>query len=569
MSTSKLYTEDTAPYFIRDRAAQYLVGQNVLKTLKETLDKEQSVKYYKKLKHFLSIPGLPIPVLSDTHGPLNLPPLPDRISQPKQPIADLPNGTVFHVCIVGAGIAGLFLAMLLNQMHPFITYDILESSPRRYNDISYVPRAGGPRDPFHFSVSNNGLVPDATVNEGTEAILDNAFGYYKDGLKRNFEKGFQTLMRVDQFSTRDYIRQVMGYDFYSVQYLETTSNATGHYDQAFTESVLGNLTFDFPDERPINWYCIKGGASIITDKMADRIHQKPCLNTRVISIEHDSYSTSNPMKVEVLVNDIPESKSYDAVFATTSLPCMQRMELSSAGLSRAQVDAIRTLYYDASVKVAIEFETPWWITMCNITRGGYAATDLPLRICIYPSYVTEDIRPATLLCSYTWARDAQLVGSLITDPNQLKEVLVHDLALLHYDSAHLSYEDMRSKIERQFKAIHVYDWSQDPNTSGAFALFGPGQFANYYPEVARPAADGRLFLAGEACSAHHGWIAGSLDSAYRALSQFLRAVKWDRWVNTEKLLQRLEDNWGALREIQPDALEWQAILAKAKQDRYR
>ncbi|KAH8429061.1 flavin monoamine oxidase family protein [Aspergillus melleus] len=441
--------------------------------------------------------------------------------------------------------------------------------PQRYNGISYIPREGGPRDPFHFGVSNNGLVPDATVNEGAEAILDDAFGYYKDRLKRNFEKGFQTLMRVDQFSTRDYIRQVMYAAFHLRFTAPIYTYATGHYDQAFTESVLENLSFDFSDERPINWYCIKGGASIITDKMVNQIRYKPYLNTRVTSIEHDPHSKSTPMKVKVLANGTPETKTYDAVFTTTSLPCMQRMELSSAGLSRAQVDAIRTLHYDASVKVAIEFETPWWITMCNITRGGYAATDLPLRICIYPSYVTENIRPATLLCSYTWARDAQLMGSLMTDSSQLNEVLVHDLALLHYESAHLSHQDMRNEIERQFKAIHAYDWSQDPNTSGAFALFGPGQFANYYPELVRPAADGRLFLAGEACSAHHGWIAGSLDSAYRVLSQFLRAVKWDRWVNTETLLQRLEDSWGVLREIQPGALEWQAILAKAKQDRDR
>ncbi|KAI9045910.1 flavin monoamine oxidase family protein [Aspergillus affinis] len=620
MSVSKLNTEDSLPYFIRDGAAQYLVGHNVLKTLKSTLDKEQNTKDYKKLKHFLKTPGLPIPVLRDTHGPLNLPPPPDKVAQPKQPIADLPNGTLFHVCIVGAGITGLFLAMLLDEMHPVITYDIFESSPRvggrvythwfprdsvspwvwgeyydvgamrfpdipimdrvfklfrqldvtedsellipfypqglncprRYNGITYVPREGGPRDPFKFSVSNNGLVPDATVNEGPKAILDDAFGYYKDRLKRNFEKGFQTLMRVDQFSTRDYIRQVIG---------------TGQYDRAFTESVLDDLTFNFSDERPTNWYCIKGGTSIITNKMADRIHHKPALNTHVTSIEYDPHSTSKTMKVKALVNGTPETKTYDAVFATTTLPCMQRMELSRAGLSRAQVDAIRCLKYEASVKIAIEFETPWWITLCNVTRGGYAATDLPLRTCIYPSYVTEDTKLATLLCSYTWNKDAQRMGSLMNDPNKLKEVLVHDLALLHYQSANLSYEDMKSEIMRQFKAIHAYDWSQDPNTSGAFAMFGPGQFANYYPELVKPAADGRLFLAGEACSAHHGWIAGSLDSAYMALSQFLRAVKWDRWVNTEKLLQRLEDNWGVLREIQPDALEWQAILVKAKRDR--
>lgn len=141
--------------------------------------------------------------------------------------------------------------------------------------------------------------------------------------------------------------------------------------------------------------------------------------------------------------------------------------------------------------------------------------------------------------------------------------MLHELALLHHQSASLSYEAMRSRLEDEFMAMHVYDWSKNPNMSGAFALFGPGQFRNYYPELVSPAAGGRLFLVGEACSAHHAWVAGALDSAYRAVGQFLRAVKWERWVDTEELRRRLEERWGGLREIQPEALEWEAILMKA------
>ncbi|PLB51595.1 hypothetical protein P170DRAFT_320658, partial [Aspergillus steynii IBT 23096] len=399
-----------------------------------------------------------------------------------------------------------------------------QNCPQRYNGISYVPRPDGPKDPFHFSVSNHGLVPDATVNEGTETILDDAFGYYKHQLRRNFEQGLHALMRVDQFTTRDYIRQVMNYDFYSVQYLETTSSATGRYEQAFTESVLDSFVFDFPDSRPTSWFCIKGGASIITDKLTDRIRHKPLLQTRVTAIEHNPHSAS-PMTLKLTTPDHPDhpdhpdlhTKSYDAVFATPTLPCLQRIDLSRAGLSRAQTDAIRAIHYDSSTKVAVEFASPWWISLCGISRGGYAATDLPLRTCIYPSYVTEDIRPATLLCSYTFARDAQRIAPLTQDPSQLKSLVLHDLALLHYQSAGLSFAEIKALLAREFMAMHAYDWARDPNASGAFALYGPGQFANYYPELVSPAAGGRLFLVGEACSAHHAWIAGSLDSAYRAL----------------------------------------------------
>ncbi|KAA8645383.1 hypothetical protein EYZ11_000416 [Aspergillus tanneri] len=628
-------TNINSPCFLKDRAAQYLVGDRVFKEIKKVLDKDKNIEDYNGLKHFLSIPGLPIPVLSDETGPLNLPPPPDKVAQPKQPMADLPNTTLYHVCIVGAGITGLFMATLLDELSPFVTYEILESSdrtggrvythsfpqdpdkppvwynyydagamrfpdipimdrvfklferlgitessgllipyylfgincPQRYNSITYIPQEGGPSDPFNFSVSNNGLVPDKTVNYGADAILDDAFGYYKESLRRNFEKGFKTLMRADSYTMREYLCQVMGYDFYSIQYLETVSGATGQYSQAFTESVLESLNFDYCNGQEVNWFCIKGGTSVLTNKLVERIRSKPCINNLVTSIRYDQNAESRPVKVKVTSGNKSEEKCYDLVFTTTSLSCMQRMNLDNAGLSRAQHDAIRCLEYDASTKVAIEFDTPWWITMCNISQGGVASTDLPLRTCIYPSYITRDAKPAVLLCSYSFARDAQRMGSLISYQEQLKELLLHNLTLLHYESAGLTYEDMHKQIAEQFRAIHGHDWNQDPNTSGAFAFFGPGQFANYYPELIEPAAGGRLLLAGEACSAHHAWIAGSLDSAYRALSQFIRTVKWGRWLNVDGLLKKLEDNWGVLREIQPEALEWQAILMTEKQQR--
>ena len=108
--------------------------------------------------------------------------------------------------------------------------------------------------------------------------------------------------------------------------------------------------------------------------------------------------------------------------------------------------SIRALGYGASCKVAIYFKTPWWqLAPYDINRGGVARTDLPLRVCVYPSYNNKDQnlnpdwdpeKPAVLLCSYTWGQDAQRIGSLISKEapvgeEQLKNVLLHNLALLH------------------------------------------------------------------------------------------------------------------------------------------
>ena len=55
----------------------------------------------------------------------------------------------------------------------------------------------------------------------------------------------------------------------------------------------------------------------------------------------------------------------------------------------------------------------------GISEGGVAKTDLPLRVCVYPSYNLKDYipgkieKPGVLLCSYTWSQEAQRVASLI------------------------------------------------------------------------------------------------------------------------------------------------------------
>lgn len=86
------------------------------------------------------------------------------------------------------------------------------------------------------------------------------------------------------------------------------------------------------------------------------------------------------------------------------------MDLQNAGLSWGTKQAIRSLNYGASCKVAIKFKTPWWqVAPFSINKGGLSKTDLPLRVCVYPSYnIKSDLnpewnqhKPSVLLCSYT------------------------------------------------------------------------------------------------------------------------------------------------------------------------
>jgi len=562
--------------------------------------------------------------LFSTSGvPLDIPWTPDNLppdtSSPDGRFRDEPSAPGDReppprkVCIVGAGISGLYIAMILDSLEiPNLTYDILEANSRiggrvythyftkklhdyydigamRYPNIPTMKRTfdlfkltgvplreyilscdktpdlfndrfnePGP-DPYHVSTKNGGCVPEHVV-DNVSTLLEGAFGPYKEKLAKNFNEGFKELMKVDDFSTREFLKRggpegkLPKYDFFSVQWMETQNTSTNLFDQAFSESVMDSFDFDNP-QGDVKWSCIEGGTSLLTEAMHGRLSTRVTTGKRVeaISIQRNSIQETGGtlvedhgnMSVKCAGEDEPRT-GYSTVFNTTSLGCLGRMDLRSLELHPSQKDAIRSLHYDHSVKVALKFTYPWWIVDCGI-KGGVASTDLPLRTCVYPSYNIDDdpTKPAVLLASYTWAQDATRVASLVNraspaDEEELVELILQDLARLHAKSG-ITYQKLRDAYTGEH---HAYSWSHDPNTAGAFALFAPGQYSNFYPYLSRPAADSKFHIVGEAASAHHAWIVGALDSAHAAVYRFLH-----RFGLTDAI-QTLEDKWGKVDELE-------------------
>lgn len=304
------------------------------------------------------------------------------------------------------------------------------------------------------------------------------------------------------------------------------SSGTGWYDQSLTETVLESLDFD----ENADWFCINGGSQQVATEMVKQMRQKPEFNRQVTAITA-SPTGKRSLKIKHKDSSKTETRDYFAIFNSTTLGALQRMDLTEAGLRYGTKQAIRSLGYGASCKVAIKFKTPWWQQApFNIKQGGMGKTDLPIRVCVYPSYNldTPKDQSAVLLCSYTWAQDADRMGSLISrsspsSEDELREVLIHNLTLLHAED-NTKYAAVRGTIEGAYETHHAYDWNQDPHTAGAFAYFGPGQFSKMWPEIIRP--NGWLYLVGEAASAHHAWVVGSLESSVRAVFQMLQSLHW-------------------------------------------
>ena len=225
-----------------------------------------------------------------------------------------------------------------------------------------------------------------------------------------------------------------------------------------------------------------------------------------------------------------EPRQYDAVFNSAPLGAMQRMDLKEVNLNWGTKQAIRALGYGASCKVGIRFKKMWWMAEefgMSINQGGVSKTDMPLRVCVYPSYNIHDNpeEPGVLLCSYTWGADAQRIGTLIEKDSSdkdkeadLKALLLDNLAKLHANDK-WPYEKLLLELQKLYDSHFAYDWFNDKGTSGAFAYFGPGQFNNMYPYIVRN--DGTHIIIGEASSAHHAWVVGAIESAVRGVYQFL------------------------------------------------
>ncbi len=258
---------------------------------------------------------------------------------------------------------------------------------------------------------------------------------------------------------------------------------------------------------------------------------------------------------------------YDMVFNTTAMGPLQQMDLQGLGLPDNILTGIRSLSYDRSTKVAIRFSKPWWNPGSTAVYGGYSRSDLPISNVIYPSWNDGPDSSAVLMVSYSWAQDAARMASLVPDYTIVKPTrddpivtlcLQNLVKLWQPQLPQLTFEDLYNMYE----AHHAWAWSHDPWTGGAFALYGPGQFKNVYPEFLQLFCNGKFAMCGEALSAHHAWISGALDSAYLRMFQFL--TKQGRGEDIVKLKRSIfggvKDNHA--EEMDEGLMKWTVLLGE-------
>ncbi|KAF4465351.1 L-amino acid oxidase [Fusarium albosuccineum] len=529
-----------------------------------------------------------------------------------------------RVAIVGAGVAGLYIAMMLKFLDiPHV--DIYEASDR-VGGRCYTYQFPEDKDcPHNYYDVGAMRIPDIDTMKSTLNLIQNLglddkkrsyildakceptmHWYNKNGdgpdinifadhirniiskLQKDFDKGIDSLLKgnKDDWSTKTWLMILNDLSYDETVEAEAADTSTGLFDMAFLETLCDYCDFQVAKDQP--WYRMEGGMSVVTDEMNKHIEDphwpsqnspvfKVKTGTPVVAMSEDK--TTGKINVTATNRQGLETRTekYDMVFNTTAMAPLQRMDIEGLDLNKKILTGIRGLSYDRSCKVAIKFKTPWWNRMypkpevgIEKTYGGVSSTDLPISNVVYPSWCDGEETSTVLMVSYSWAQDATRMGSLIPkyskqNPPHVDEPLVtlclQNLAKLWSEQGPdpPTFEFLRE----QYITHHAWAWSHDPYTGGAFALFGPGQFKNVYPEFQHLFCEGKFAMCGEALSTHHAWISGALDSAYATV------MRWLQYHELTGRISYLKESWfgGGEGEHPEDFDErlvwWSAELSKS------
>ncbi|KAJ6476931.1 L-amino acid oxidase [Mycena sanguinolenta] len=454
-----------------------------------------------------------------------------------------------------------------NAFIPYIRSQ--ENSFLCYNDIT-VTRGIADKTPkaddiFKVSKANGGNIPQDYVARGSGEMWDEGLKDLRDNFKNmKFQDAYQKLMEFDGYSVSGYLQQVKGYPADVINWFQAVESRTGLMDEALTETVLASLVFNDPKSagKKIDWYCLDGGSEIVHRAMTERLSSKPVLYQRATIIQETDGGDSITVTFDGRLN--PDStaqaitkRKYSNVISTMSFACLRMVDLTKAGLNYGQKNAIRDLMYTPSIKVGMQFKSAWWERLGIV--GGQSSTDLPIRDVVYPSYGPDDShrkkgqKSNCMIVSYNGMQDSQRLAGLMhgrgtPEESVLLDLIMRNLAQLHNVDVKMIWDE--------FEDYHPWDFYHDSFQLGAFCQFGPTQFRNVYPYMQQPASEQqRIHFAGDATSSFHGWVAGALNSAWRAVMGLLISHPELNPHKDENIIQKFQDIWGKSEEMDDETLK--------------
>lgn len=112
----------------------------------------------------------------------------------------------------------------------------------RYNDKILKIQSNLTGDPFDVSIMDGGNIPNDFAVQSPGQYFETQLNLFTDALNKDFDDGFNYLMAVDSISVRQWFLN-LGLSNQEIDWLETTNDATNHYDLSMSQTILEQWIF--------------------------------------------------------------------------------------------------------------------------------------------------------------------------------------------------------------------------------------------------------------------------------------------------------------------------------------
>ncbi|PWN41215.1 hypothetical protein IE81DRAFT_331096 [Ceraceosorus guamensis] len=337
-------------------------------------------------------------------------------------------------------------------------------------------------------------VPPAYHGKSAQELLMSVLHPFIEQLHKDFNKGFEEILKYDHLSFRMYLKQIAGFPTSVIDYIEALCSQSNQYDLAFTEICCLSMDFFTPE-----WITLAGGMDRLPRSMAHMIGLKNLhLGAPVTTIE-----ALPDGKVFLAAGGRVTGNVYDKVLLAMP-PAALKMIPNRPRWHTRKEHALRAMHFEPLYKLGIRFKSRFWEKVAQPSFGGQTTTDLPSRWIVYPSNGIGDQGSGVLLL-YSWMTDAAAFLPL-SIPERL-ELGLKDLEKI--------YGPQGVDVRAEFLEAQDAAWSSKWATGDS--MFLPGQFSTLHDAAGQ--AEGNIHFAGEHLSRRHTWIAGALSSALSSVRE--------------------------------------------------
>ena len=351
-------------------------------------------------------------------------------------------------------------------------------------------------------------VPSDYKNKSAKDLLGEAIGDFIKALQQDFEEGFKTLLKFDNYSFRYYLVDVMKWPTEVIDFVETVTSQTNQFALSVPEMVMQNM--DFATEK---WYTIKYGMNRLPAALSWLLGENNITyGARVTGVQN----TDGKVTITANGNNGRIEATFDKVILAIP-PAALKMIADRPRWGTDKEVAIRSIHFESLYKMGLRFKTRFWERVKpKPTFGGQSTTDLPIRWIVYPSNGINEDGPGVLLV-YAWMTDA--TTWLPLSCTERRSLALFCLSRM-YDGEEDSVTGVPVDVHDLLIGTADAVWSA--RTSTGDAMFLPGQWLSRFEPARRP--EGDVFFAGEHLSHRHTWIAGACESAHKAVCDMIGEV---------------------------------------------